>query len=55
MNLERAFKKARALMRELGAHQKRMDELLARIKARLADTTMISECELRDTGLLLRA
>jgi hypothetical protein len=37
MNGDRAFKKARALMREPGAHQKRMDELLGRIKTRLAD------------------
>jgi len=37
MNGERAFQKARALMREPGAHQKRMDELLGRIKTRLAD------------------
>jgi hypothetical protein len=37
MNGDRAFKKARAPMREPGAHQKRMDELLGRIKTRLAD------------------
>ena len=37
MNGDRAFKTARALMREPGAHQKRMDELLGRIKTRLVD------------------
>jgi hypothetical protein len=37
MNGDRAFRKARALMREPGAHQKRMDEVLGRIKTRLAD------------------
>jgi hypothetical protein len=37
MNGERALKKAIVLMREPGAQQKRMDDLLSRIKARLAD------------------
>jgi hypothetical protein len=37
MNGERALKKAIALMREPGAQQKRMNDLLSRIKARLPD------------------
>jgi len=37
MNGERAFQKMRALMRDPEGQQRRMDELLARIKAGLAD------------------
>jgi hypothetical protein len=47
MNGDRAFKKARALMREPGAHQKRMDELLGRIKTRLADIDAPSAASFR--------